>query len=302
MIALLVGIAVFLICLTVLAYYDYKMQEVQKRLDRQLIKPEEKKYNFFEFLGSPYKKADQMIKTSGVNVETDTFILWYFYFCVFVIAICAILDQIMYSLIIIVLSTLLVKMIFNMIKENKRFKADIAFGDFTSEIAVVLKVNPSLISAIEAVNKDVTDNLLKENIAKIINDVNAGASIENALKSFKERVGYSKIIPTWVDSIIFANMTGASLIDVCKSASRKVHEKILRSKEIKQKISTLKTTVFAVLGVIVATLLMLILVMPGYKDVYSTSLAGKILLGFSALIYISLTYHIVRSIDRIIKI
>jgi tight adherence protein B len=298
LIPFLVFIGSFLFFLTIIALHEYRLYQVQLRLNRQLLKQPDIKFKLFSFIGKPYSRLETMLKEAGIEIETDDFILYFLYISVIIIAVGAVFDRLTYALAVLVFLAFLVKVLADVLKDRRRFQMEKSFGDFASEISVMLKVNPNLGSAIEELSKNISDKLLREEINAVINDINTGLSIENALKNFKDRNSYSKIISSWVDSTIFANMTGASLTAVSSETAERINKKLTRMKNIKQKTARLKMVALATLGLMIITFGIMGGSMPGFKESFDLPV-GRIILLIVTVVVIATTYYIFSSINRI---
>lgn len=287
-------------CLSLMALYDYRKYQVQLRLNRQLVKPEEVDYRLFSFFGNLYSKIDKKLRDAGLTIDTDDFILYYIYFTVACLCLGVIFDQLAYFLGVVPLSMFVVSIVLETIKNNKRFKMEKAFGEFVSDIAVMLRTNANLGSVITMLSKNIRDVLLSREVEQIVRDIDTGESVEGALSNFKNRCAYSRIIGSWVDSIVFAYKTGASLVDVCENAAQKINQKLLRIEQIKQKTARLKTVVFASLGVMLFTILIFLQSSPDIKQSYTTPIGGFVLIIAISMMGAT-TYYMLRKVDAMTK-
>lgn len=298
-ISLLIGIFTFLVLLTLMAYYDYRVYRVEIRLNRQLVKPEETKYSMFKSLGKTYDRVTEMLKKAGLKISTDDFIYYFLCVCLVIIAYAAIKNQITYAIIAIVFLVFAVRFALNIMESNLKFKIEKEFGLFVSDLAVMLRAEPNLAQAIEDVNKD-TNPALKGYIDQVVTNVNAGMSIEAALKKLKDELSYSRIVSSWIDSIIYANITGSNLTEVCKNSAEKVNEKLQRTMKIKSLTARTKGIIVAVLGIIILTIFMILTSSADFISAYTT-FVGHIVMLYVILSLTITTYVILRSIDKMSK-
>ncbi|MDP9750340.1 type II secretion system F family protein [Thermoanaerobacter pentosaceus] len=298
MILFLIFIASFLFFVTLIALHEYRLYQIQVRLNRQLLKQPDVKFNLFSFIGRLYNRLEVMLKEAGIGIDTDDFILYFLYLSVIIIAVGSIFDRLIYSFIVIAFLIFAVKITAEMMKERRKFEMEKSFGNFASEISVLLKANPNLGSTIEELSHSISDKLLKEEINAVVNDINTGLSVESALKNFKDRNSFSKVISSWVDSIIFANMTGASLTAVSEETADRINKKIIRMKSIKQKTARLKMVALSTLGLMIITFGIMGSSMPGFKESFELPV-GRIILFITAVVVIATTYYIFNSINRL---
>lgn len=298
MILFLIFIGSFLFFVTLIALHEYRLYQVQVRLNRQLLKQPDIRFKVFSFTGKLYNRIETMLKDAGIRIDADDFILYFLYLSVIIIAVGSVFDRLSYAFIVLVFLIFAVKVVTDILKEKRKFEMEKSFGDFASELSVLLKVNPNLGSAVEELSRSISNRLLKEEINAVVNDINTGLSVENALKNFKNRNLFSKVISSWVDSIIFANMTGASLTAVSEEAASRINKKLARIKNIRQKTARLKMTVTATLGLIILTFGIMGSSMPGFKEAFGLPV-GKILLVMTAVVITATTYYIFNSINKI---
>lgn len=298
MILFLIFIGSFLFFVTLIALHEYRLYQVQVRLNRQLLKQPDIRFKVFSFTGKLYNRIETMLKDAGIRIDADDFILYFLYLSVIIIAVGSVFDRLSYAFIVLVFLIFAVKVVTDILKERRKFEMEKSFGDFASELSVLLKVNTNLGSALEELNRSISNRLLKEEINAVVNDINTGLSVENALKNFKNRNSFSKVISSWVDSIIFANMTGASLTAVSEEAASRINKKLARIKNIRQKTARLKMTVTATLGLIILTFGIMGSSMPGFKEAFELPI-GKILLVMTAVVITATTYYIFNSINKI---
>ena len=298
MILFLVFVGSFLLFLTLISLHEYRLYQVRLRLNRQLLKQPDVKFKLFSFIGKTYGKLETMLKEAGIGIEVDDFILYFLYLSVIVIAIGSIFDKLAYAFAVLVFLVFLIKVVAEMLKDRRRFQMEKSFRDFASEISVMLKVNPNLGSTIEELSRNILDKLLKEEINMVVNDINTGLSVEVALKNFKNRNSYSKIIGSWVDSIVFANMTGASLAVVSAETAEQINKKLTRIKNIKQKTARLKMVALATLGLMIITFGIMGSLMPGFQESFNLP-SGKIILLIVSVVVIATTYYIFNSINKL---
>lgn len=148
--------------------------------------------------------------------------MYYLYFAVFCFVLAVILNQLTYFVVLIVSSFIVIKIILDYMSTSKRFRFEQRFGEFTQNVAIMLKGTPNLMAVLFQAKEEEQDLRLRKEIETILSEVQSGTTLEQALKNFKERNNFSNIVSTWVDSVIFANLSGASISDVCMNASRKI--------------------------------------------------------------------------------
>ncbi|ACM61520.1 tight adherence protein B [Caldicellulosiruptor bescii] len=302
MLSLLLGIITFFVLFLFLAYYEEKVYEIRKKLSRQLIRPDEslQKYTFFGFLGDIYDRIDRQLKSAEVKISTDDFIMYYLYFAVFCFVLAVILNQLTYFVVLIVSSFIVIKIILDYMSTSKRFRFEQRFGEFTQNVAIMLKGTPNLMAVLFQAKEEEQDLRLRKEIETILSEVQSGTTLEQALKNFKERNNFSNIVSTWVDSVIFANLSGASISDVCMNASRKINDKLSRARLIRKKTARLKSVMIAIVSIILITLGMVLFLFPEAKESYSTA-GGKIILAFVLSLVIASTYYMLKTADDVAK-
>jgi len=302
LLSLLLGVITFFVLFLFLAYYEEKVYRIRQKLSRQLIKPDEslQRYTFFGFLGDIYEKIDRQLKAAELKVSTDDFIMYYLYFAVFCFILAVILNQLTYFFVIVVCSTIGIKIILDYISTSRRFKFELKFGEFTQSVAIMLRGTPNLMSVLQQAMNEETDSKLKMELEMIVQEVQSGTTLEQALKKFKERNNFSSVVGTWVDSIVFANLSGASLSDVCTNTARKINDKLSRARLIKKKTARLKSVMLAIIGIITLTLVFILFFFPEAKECYSTT-GGKIILMFVLSIVIGSTYYMLKTADDVAK-
>ncbi|ADQ41568.1 Type II secretion system F domain [Caldicellulosiruptor acetigenus I77R1B] len=302
MLSLLLGVITFFVLFLFLAYYEEKVYRIRQKLSRQLIRPDDnlQKYTFFGFLGDVYDRIDRQLKSAEVKISTDDFIMYYLYFAVFCFVLAVILNQLTYFVVIVTSSFIVIKIVLDYISASKKFKFEQKFGEFTQSVAIMLKGTPNLIAVLFQAKEDEQDSRLKKEIETILSEVQSGTTLEQALKNFKERNNFSNVVSTWVDSVIFANLSGASLSDVCMNAARKINDKLSRARLIRKKTARLKSVMLAIIGIITLTLGFILFFFPEAKESYSTA-GGKIILAFVLSIVIASTYYMLKTADDVAK-
>lgn len=302
MLSLLLGVITFFVLFLFLVYYEEKVYRIRQKLSRQLIRPDEnlQKYTFFGFLGDVYDRIDRQLKSAEVKISTDDFIMYYLYFAVFCFVLAVILNQLTYFVVIVTSSFIVIKIVLDYISASKKFKFEQKFGEFTQSVAIMLKGTPNLIAVLFQAKEDEQDSRLKKEIETILSEVQSGTTLEQALKNFKERNNFSNVVSTWVDSVIFANLSGASLSDVCMNAARKINDKLSRARVVRKKTARLKSVMLAIIGIITLTLGFILFFFPEAKESYSTA-GGKIILAFVLSIVIASTYYMLKTADDVAK-
>lgn len=299
--AILAGLAFFMICIVILAMYENRKYEIMERLNRQLIQPVEIKQSTFTFLGRFYRKLEAKLNEAGIKKSVDDIIMYYLYFLITCIAAGILLKMVVFFAGFIILSTVAFIFALECIKNNNRHRMEIAFGEFASDVTVLLRSNPNLIGAIQFLRNNIKNSLLSKEIAQICEEVEKGLSVKDAIINFRDRCSYSKIIESWADSIIFAYNTGASLVEVCEITTDKVNQKILRLQKIRQKTTQIKTAIIASLGVIICTLFVFIKGSPEFSQMYKTGM-GQVLLLVAIIVMSMTTYLLLNKIDKMCRV
>jgi len=302
LLSLLLGVITFFVLFLFLAYYEERVYKIRQKLSRQLIRPDEslQKYTFFGFLGDIHDRIDRQLKSAEVKISTDDFIMYYLYFAVFCFVLAVILNQLAYFVVLIVSSFIVTKIVLDYVSANKRFKFEQRFGEFAQNVAIMLKGTPNLVAVLFQAREEEKDYRIRKEIETILSEVQSGTTLEQALKNFKERNNFSNIVSTWVDSVIFANLSGASLSDVCMNTARKINDKLSRARLIRKKIARIKSVMVAIVGIILVTLGTILFFFPEAKESYSTA-GGKIILAFVLSIVIASTYYMLKTADDVAK-
>lgn len=299
MFSFLVGVGAFFFFLLILALKDYREYEIRRRLNRESLRKQEIKFNMFSKLNSLYLWAEKTLKEANIsNIDADTFILIIFYFAVALFIFILYTKKFIIGLFITILSYFGLKSYISSRKLNVKHKMEKQFGAFAEDMAVTLKTTPSLYTALKNTAKHI-ENPLKEVIYNVIENVDSGKSIDEALMILKEKTG-STIIRDWVDSITFARTSKSDLAPVCEHAAKRINDKITRSNKIRTITAKTKGTIVLILLIVAGSAFMTISSSPDFKQAYSTP-AGQILLSILFGIMLATTYYIVKSIDKMVK-
>lgn len=298
-IALLVSLGAFFIFLFLLSIEDYRRHKIQQKLNRQLLKDQSsKKYSMFSILGDKYNKLDESLKEINLKIDTDSFILYVLY------ALVAIFIYTLYSGNIIVGAMItigffaILKVLHQKKRLNLNHKMEKQFGEFAEDIAVTLKTNPDLFSAIKTTLEH-TRQPLYGLMGKVVMDVEYGKSIDEALINLKKYTS-SELIANWVDSITFARTAKSDLASVCDYTADRTNNKLVRSTKIEAILSKTKGTIFMVLAIVMGSSIMTIRSSPDFQFAYSTTV-GQIILVIVFSVMLLTTYFIFKSIDNMIK-
>ncbi|MCR5254805.1 MAG: type II secretion system F family protein [Acetatifactor sp.] len=126
----------------------------------------------------------------------------------------------------------------------------------------------------------VKESILKEELDRVINEINLGISTDEALENFKERMK-SEEVDSFVNAAVITNRVGGDLSEVMIRVCDMISDKI----EIKREIVSLTASKRSESNILsVAPLIMvpfLILIAPGYVAPMFNTTVGKLLMGLA---------------------
>lgn len=299
MVSLLIGVGAFFFFLLLLALKDYREYEIKRRLNRESLRKRELKFNMFSRLDSIYRWAEKTLKEADMpNIDPDSFLLAIFYFVVVDFIFIFYTKKIVAGLTVLLAGYFGLRSYLNSKKLNVKHKMEKQFGAFAEDMAITLKTTPNLYLALKNTAK-YTKSPLKETIDSILENVDSGKSIDEALIMMKEKTD-SAIIRDWVDSIIFARRSKSDLASVCEHAARRINDKIARANKIRTVTAKTKGTIILILLIVSGSAVMTITSSPDFRLAYST-ITGQLILTAVFGIMLATTFYIVKSIDKMIK-
>jgi tight adherence protein B len=297
--SLIVAMASFMMFILIYAVKQYNRHKIIKRIERQLITSEVKKFSLLKILGLEkiLERTQSVLSGIGIKIDAEDAFLIFTLFEVFLFIILTSFNLIYLNFLIPLLIVIIVPYIAETIAQKRYMKFNNQFADALQDISDYLKVNGNISTSIERVLPTL-ENPLKAYFLNIVEKVNSGISIYVALQDFAKEVN-SPLVDSWVDSMIFAGQMKSNVADVCEKISVKIKKRLKQNRQIKALMMQTKSIMYSILGIMSIIMFALFTSSPEYLQSIKTTL-GKIVLTYMIVSYLFTTFYVIKKINRMI--
>jgi tight adherence protein B len=295
--SIIFALASMVVVVLIFAIRQYKKQSIIRRIERQLVEQKERKFSILEALGTDrlMDRIERLVYKTGLKTDAEDVFFLFVMFNILLFFVLSALNAGIFAYIIPVSLFIVVPYAIESISQRKYIKFNMQFAEAVQDISDYLKITGNLITAMENVMPDL-ENPARQYFQEIINKVDAGVSLNTALKEFSDKIG-SPLVEGWVDSVIFAGQMKANISDVCEKAAGKVKTRLKQNAKIRSMFMTVKVSMGMIALVLVMTMVMTYTSSPVFKQGFST-VAGKFVILYVVASYIITTLLVFRSIDK----
>jgi tight adherence protein B len=295
--SLIAALTFYVIVILIYSVKQYRKQKIIRRIERQLVATEPKKFSILELIGLKkiLNKTQKIVTGIGLKTEAEDAFLIFITFDITLFLVLSILNTGYLSYLIPALMFFIVPYIADSVIQRRYVKFNNQFADALQDISDYLKMTGNLVNSIEKVLPDL-ENPLKAHFNAIIRKVDSGIDINTALREFSNEAE-SPLVEAWVDSMIFAGQMKANVADVCEETAKKVKGRLKQNAKIRSLMKGTKTTMIMILLVMCLILVSTLNSGSMYAQAYST-FAGKMVMLYVILSYVITTLLVFKSINK----
>lgn len=294
--ALVLALAAFFGVLSVLVWRGERKLSVLRRLERDLLRGEEKETGVFDLLGIGRLVERERVRLAGtgLGLRPEDLILLKLGTALAALVGGAVSGWPVLGIGGAVLAVRGIDFTLDRLRAARVRRIEAALCPALAGLAALLRVQPSVEAALRAALEDVAEPLRRE-LRQVLRDLEGGKLIEEALENFADRCG-SPLVRAWADSVAFAARAGTGLAEACLRVAAKIRERQRVAREIRAAAAGAKTTaggIAAVLGLSVFGM-----AASGQLAEVAAWAWGRTLLGLAVLAMAAATFWIWAIIER----
>jgi len=295
LIAVLVGVFVFVSVFFLFTLREQKKQQLNIRLER-LKSQKTQKDSWLHVFG--LFKTREFLKTRldmcGLRHDPDDIFLTYILINTIIVSVLVVSGYMLLAFLMPVAIYFTAFHILDSLALKRMRKIEAQFRDFLISLALHLRVTPSFQSAL-VMTASTVESPLDFYVKRVVAGVQGGESIESAIAALK-------IIPnihvhTWTDSVIFAVRIKANLSKLCTRSAERLGMKIRLAGKIYAQTAQAKALMVSLGGMMLFMMITTMSASPEFIQFYSSAF-GRTVAGGAFLMFIFATLYVLKRIDK----